>query len=278
MQENVKIEIETNMEGYRENVSTQPLQRCSKKGVEDFIAEEASSYKCDNIGTIHNSIAKKAVDADLRTEKKEIDQGVLLSNDVGLERRVERSFPSEISADKIIELLTTQINKWSFQTSNSHKLNTFYAKGEKPSIELFINFKNEGDRSYICFGHSFGYLDSKVLFLLKEKLTQVYSIITEEVDKKELVWERVDINNSLSKFEKVKLEDPDSWNDTKYIALQEFISRDPGNFEKILNFFGMNNAGSVSLYHLLKEDTLTDSTAENYLLDSIKIDVKQIYA
>jgi len=35
-----------------------------------FISREASSYSFENIGTIHNSVAKKAVDSDLCTEKR----------------------------------------------------------------------------------------------------------------------------------------------------------------------------------------------------------------
>lgn len=277
-EETIVKEIKRISGNFKEDIPTLPLKRCTKRGVEDFIAEEASSYRCEDVGTIHNSVAKKAVDADLRTERKE-----LASETVSAEPSVERvfkKFPSKVSANLIQNLLTTQVNKWNFQTSNSHDLVTFYAKGEKPSMELFVNFREDGDRSYICLGHHFGYLDNLALGFLKAKLGKVYDVITEEADKKELIWETVDAHNSLSKFERIKQEDPDTWNTLKEEAITEFLSEDESLIEKIFKFFNMNAEGGslVPLYRLMQEDILDDETISNYLLDNIKIDIRQVYA
>jgi len=274
-EETVEKEIKRISGNFKEDIPTLPLKRCTKRGVEDFIAEEASSYRCEDIGTIHNSIAKKAVDADLRIERKELASNIEHSEPSV--DRVFKKFSSKVSTKLIRNLLTTQINNWNFQTSNSHDLVTFYARGVKPSMELFVNFKEDGDKSYICLGHHFGYLDSTSLDFLKEKLGKVFSIITEEVDKKELVWQKIDAYNSLSKFERIKQEDPDTWNDLKIGAIIEFLSEE-SILEKIFNFFRVNAEESILLYNLMQEDILDDETISNYLLENIKIDIRQVYA
>jgi len=261
---------------FREDVSTQPLQRCSKEGVEHFIAREASSYKVQNIGTIHNSIAKKSIDADLKNEKKEIVQGI---DDYDVEDSSHETYRSDISFSKIKELLVTQLSKWCFQTSNSGELISFCAKSPLVKMELFINFKNNGDSSHICLGPNFGYIQPGNLSNLKTKLKKVYSKITEDLEKKELMYEYTQFGNT-HRLERIKQEDPEQWNVLKKSALEEFLRvEEVSFFEKILNFLELNSAKEgLSIYHILIEDTLNDNTVTNYFLDNIKIDVKQVYA
>jgi len=270
-------EIEKITENYKETVSTHPLQRCSKEGVEHFIAREASSYKAQNIGTIHNSIAKKSIDADLRAEQKKIDAGIQ-STGKDILSHLNSTYTSNVSFDMLKKLLTTQLNRWCFQTSNSGELISFYAKSPLEKMEVFINFKNNGDSSHICLGSNFGYIQSGDLSNIKVKLVKVYTKVTEKLEKKELLDEYTQ-DGCTHRFERIKFEDPNQWNILKESALEEFLRVDGVSlFEKVLSFFEFNIKEDVSIYHILKEETLNDNTVTNYLLDNIKIDVKQIYA
>jgi len=273
--EYTETEVQKISANFKGDVGIQPIQRCSKVGVSDFIAKEASSYSWKVVGTINNSVAKKAVDEDLNNERKEIDLGTHIVGSI--ESNITK-YPSDISKEKIKELLTTLINNWVFQTSNAHKLVTFYAKSSYSKTEIFINFKEDGDRSHICLGSNFGYLSSDVLNYFKYKINNVYNKITEEVSGKELVWENIKSDSGATKLEIIKLKDPDYWNTLKENALQEFMLDEVSFFEKVLNFFELVNHDSIPIYHLLQEESLNDNTVVNYLLDNIKIDIKQIYA
>jgi len=266
-------EISKLAEDFKENTSIQSIKRCTPAGVGEFIASEASSYSCKNIGTIHNSIAKKAVDADLRTEKKEIEVGI--QTDTPEVRSSYEMYPSEVSLEKIKDLLTTHINKWTFQTNNANELITFYAKSSSESkLEIFINLKKDGDRSHISLGSYFGYINPEVLGILRSKLENVFTKITEEA-KRNVILTKDSVFGD-TQWEGIKLEDPDVWHNLKEIALQEFTSEEETLLEKVLHFFSVE--ANISVYQMLKRDTLDDRDITNYFLDNIKMDIKQIYA
>ena len=266
---------------YKNCIAIRPLKRCSEKGVEDFIAKEASSYSSENVGTIHTSIGKKAVDDDLRSEQKELSD---LVSEVGEPTPAEVvEYKSSVSKETIHTLLATQVNNWSFQTSNSHELVTFYGKGTKPSIELFINFKESGDRSYLCMGHHFGYLSEDSLEYLKEKLLKVYKKVTTKVTGLGVVSETTSDNGVILQCESIKIEDPEKWFSLKEEALAGFMGEEeaPSFVEKLLGFFDFKVRDSISIYQLLSGAngvTLGEDDVAEYFLKNIKIDIKQIYA
>ena len=248
------------------------LHRCSDVGVEDFIAREASSYKCIPVGNIHNSVAKKSIDVNLRQECNVI-QSLTIQDTLSEDYSIFERYSSDVSSKKIKDLLTTCLTKWVFQTSNSNKLVTFYAKSSNLKIELYVNFSKEGDASHLCLGDDFGYISPEVLTILQKDLSKVFSKVTAAAGKTELIWKK---NNN--KLEKLKMEDPDTWYSVKHQALSDFISEEKSFFEKILEILGLSGSCDSFLLHLFSKNTLTDSDAENYLLDSINIDIRQIYA
>jgi len=263
----------------KSEVALQPLKRCSKEGVSDFIAREATSYQYKNVGTIHNSVAKKAVDAELRTEQKEIEAGLLPNLDISESHRVKREYSSNISIEKLKEILLTRTTSWVFQTSNSHKLVTFYAKSETGGIEVFINFKDSGDSSHILLGYLFGYLPKDTLDVIREDLSEVFEKITEETEKVELISEVTLWDNTISRIERIKQEDPDTWNEVRYEALQKFTAKKELTlFEKFLNLLNISGFAESHFYEIPTDFSLSDEVVENYLLDCIKIDIKQVYA
>jgi len=271
------IKINKTFEDLKHNTSILPIHRCSSAGVHDFISREASSYSCESIDTIHNSVAKKAIDADLHTERKEIQDGAYI--DKSEAGSSYEAYPSEVSFTKIRELLTNQINQWTFQTNNAKKLVTFYAKSSsKAKLEIFVNFRKDGDKSYILLGNNFGYIYPEVLAALRIKLCSVFSKISEETEKKELLEEFTDTSGITHKTERLKFEDPDYWFDLKDQALKEFMLGEESLLERILSYLNINSANSISMHNFFREEVLDDKIVTNYLLDSIKIDVKQIYA
>jgi len=271
---------------YSETVGTHPLQRCSEEGVDHFITREASSYQTKNIGTINNSVAKKAVDAELRILKKEIVSGIPEQTCHGVEKFMSTSemqssydkYPSEISFSKIKDLLVTRLSDWCFQTTNSGELTSFFAKSPFEKMELFVNFKNNGDTSHICLGPNFGYIQPEDLSNLKSKLTKVFSKITEDLEKK-VILDEYNQFGCTTRMERFRMKDPEYWYQLKEEALAEFLKiEEVSFFEKVLSFFDPNNNGHIFIQDTLKEETLNDNTIAHYLLDNIKIDIKQVYA
>jgi len=272
---NLSSGSKTGFRNFRDDVSILPLKRCSKKGVADFISKDASSYSCKNIGTIHDSIAKKAVDAHLGKEREELHQKTI---DVFFKRNNSTSLSlnpeSDISKETLQELLVSCLNNWVFQISNGGELVTFYAKNQNETTELFLNFDMRGDTSYILFGNHCGNVSSEILEFLKNKLHKVYTKITADYNDTELLWKRIDSGSVTHKCERIKFEDPDNFNNLKKEALQEFILEEESLLEKILNFFDFKNIG----HPLVFSEQITDATLINYYLENIKIDIRQIYA
>lgn len=270
-------------EGLREYISQMkaeslsvPLKRCSLDGVREFIAQEASSYSCKNVGTIENSIAKKAIDADLRTEIREI--GVGMGNASSEIKEQTISHNSEISLTKIKDLLTMVVTKWVFQTTNSNVLKTFCAKSsEENLIEIFVNFENGGQRSYISFGGNYaGYIYGDTLSDMRKKLLDVFNTLTSDLSSTMVLWQ-----DGVSKLEQIKLQDPDSWLIQKNEALLGFIESNTKSSSLLESFFSFFNfegiiPGIMSLDML--DDSLNDGFATDFLLDKVTLDIKQVYA
>lgn len=276
-----KKEITEDLKNYvstmREESIAVPLKRCSPDGVHEFITQEASSYSCKNIGTIENSVAKKAIDADLRTEINEIDGGIA-KNSVGVKDKTI-SCTSEISLERLKDLLTSVVTKWVFQTTNSNVLKTFCARSSDENlIEIFVNFEH-GDQggSYISFGDKHaGYITGKTLEKLKDKLNSVYKTLTVNLDSTEIIWEE-----GIHRLEQVRLEDPMSWLLKKNEALLNFVDDDAAAIsfmERFFNYFDFGYDNQLNFNFQNSEDTLCDIFVTDYLLNRVTLDIKQVYA
>ena len=269
-------DLKTYVNSMKEESVAVQLKRCSSDGVREFIAQEASSYSCKNVGTIENSVAKKAVDADLRTELREIGVGADKSSSLFKDKII--SHTSEVSLHKIKELLSTIVTKWVFQTTNSNVLKTFCAKSsEENLIEIFVNFENGGQGSYISFGDKYtGYLTGDVLLNLIKKLSDVYKTLTEDLSTTEVIWVE-----GHSRLEQIKLEDPDSWSIKKNEALLNFIEdgdEKSSLIERFFNYFNFGYTNPNCFVYPNSDDILCDMFVTDFLLDKVTLDIKQVYA
>lgn len=245
-----------------------PLKRCSDDGVKDFIAKEASSYSTKHIGTISNSVAKKAVDADLRVELKEIASGILQ------EKPATDYYEADVSYRKILEILSKVATRWVFQTTNAYEMKTFCAKSENSTnVEVFINTSNSGQSSYLCLGGTYlsGFRPD-TLGRLQKSLLSAYKILSEDIVP-------VLSNSDCSNHIKHDL-DPELWAVRKKEAISSILESDVGSksmLEIILDFFDLSSVDRFYFENNFSNIALEDSYVDDFFKEKITVDIKQVY-